>query len=105
MFHFENFGDLPVSFIVDFIKAIGKRDRYIANIHSISVSKIGLSFIGKKGMSVEAFLPFDLLEDRDKKITKETAKAFFKAIDKGYISNRLIPAFSQYFEKLKVLNE
>lgn len=61
--------------------------------------------MGKKGMTIEAFLPFDLLEIWENKITKETAKAFFKCIEKGYLSNRLIPAFSKYFEKLRILNE
>lgn len=61
--------------------------------------------MGKKGITVEAFLPFDLFEDKESRITKETAKAFFKCIEKGYLSNRIIPAFSKYIEQLKVLAE
>lgn len=103
MFHYENFPNLPVTLIVDMIKAIAKRDRYLANIHSITVAKIGLGFVNKKGVSIEAFLPFDLSEDAGDKVSLATAKEFFRCVEKGLIPKRIVPAFSPFIDRMKLL--
>jgi hypothetical protein len=93
------------------IDAIGKRDRNLANAYSVSVAKVGLSFIGGDKVKLEDFLPFAVDEptqvDKPKNpsnsITAKTARDFRAALKSGFIPNRMVGACFKYMDDIERL--
>lgn len=91
------------------IDAIGRRDRSLANAYSVSVAKVGLSFIGGDKVKLEDFLPFAVdepvkkIKPKSGAITAKTAADFRAALKAGFIPNRMVGACFKYMDDIERL--
>lgn len=102
----KNFDSQPVHILRNQIKAIYKRDKTIANSHSITVARCGLIFAGSDKLTEKDFLPFPELLENIKgkvnlpKILKSTARVFMDAVNSNELSDKVISAFSPHMDEI-----
>lgn len=101
-----------MSVLLNQIKAIHKRDKTIANSHSISVARCGLIFAGSDKLSESDFLPFgDLYEESKKskkvksRLSKSTAQIFMAGVNSGELHMKVVSAFTPYIDEICKLVE
>lgn len=87
------------------IKAINKRDKTIANIHSITTARCGLLFAGSDKLSEKDFLPFNDNFENDRKnpkkcISKSTALIFMEGVNSGELPSKVIAAFTPHINEI-----
>lgn len=107
----NNFDSQPVTILLNQIAAIHKRDKSIANSHSITTARCGLIFAGSDKLSEKDFLPFSDLFDSDNqkptKVTllKSTARIFMDAVNSGELAMKVVSAFSPHIDEIARLLE
>lgn len=99
-----------MTILLNQIAAIHKRDKSIANSHSITTARCGLIFAGSDKLTEKDFLPFnDLFEDgkKPKKVTlsKSTARIFMDAVNSGELAMKVVSAFSPHIDEIVRLLE
>lgn len=86
-----------------------RRDKTIANAHSISVARCGLIYAGSDNLSERNFLPFpELLElengasenSTKKTISIDTAKEFLRGVNSGEIPYKVVSAATPYMDMI-----
>ena len=92
------------------IAAIHKRDKSIANSHSITTARCGLIFAGSDKLTEKDFLPFSDLFESDKKskkvtLSKSTARIFMDAVNSGELAMKVVSAFSPHIDEIVRLLE
>lgn len=86
-----------------------RRDKTIANAHSISVARCGLIYAGSDTVTERNFLPFPELLELDngakensinKTISVDTAREFLRGVRTGEIPYKVVSAASPYMDKI-----
>lgn len=106
----NNFDSQPVTILLNQIAAIHKRDKSIANSHSITTARCGLIFAGSDKLTEKDFLPFSDLFDSDNKskkvtLSKSTARIFMDGANSGELAMKVVSAFSPYIDEIVKLIE
>lgn len=100
-----------MTILLNQIAAIHKRDKSIANSHSITTARCGLIFAGSDKLTEKDFLPFSDLFDSDNqkptKVTllKSTARIFMDAVNSGELAMKVVSAFSPHIDEIVRLLE
>lgn len=103
VFHWLNFGRLPLTLLEKMLKGIDQRDERLANYHSLATAQLGVLVGGFMGgdFKLDDFIPFAKKDTN--KITKETAIAFRKVVKNNLIPDKVVQAFSQYMDDIFLL--
>lgn len=99
-----------MTILLNQIAAIHKRDKSIANSHSITTARCGLIFAGSDKLTEKDFLPFSDLFESDKgpkKVTlsKTTARIFMDGVNSNELAMKVVSAFSPYIDEIVRLIE
>lgn len=104
MFHWFNFGNLPIVLVESMIQGIDERDEKITNYHSLATAQLGIlvgGIVGAK-LTLNDFIPF-VKKESNNKINKETAIAFRQAVKQGLLPDKVIQGCGKFMADIFAL--
>lgn len=104
LFHWFNFGNLPITLVESMIEGIDERDEKITNYHALATAQLGIlvgGIVGAK-LTLNDFIPF-VKKESNNKITKDTAIAFRQAVKENLLPDKVIQGCGKFMADIFAL--